>query len=329
MTRSGTTLVARYICATTETILGLPYAKSPEPRLTSLIWTGLTVSAVICILPRMNRIKMGLRFAGASWRVVRKEPSLLAFPLFATIFGLLYTLLIVAPLGVVGWLAIGENTILVWVLLAIMLFGSSIGATFFGVAAAANASRVFNGEDPKIGDGIALARSRFGVIVKWALVAATVGLVLNLIGSRGGFGAILVRMVGGAAWGIASFFALPILALEGLGPFATLKRSVGVVRQKWGESLVGVVGIGAVTFLLALAAAAVVAIGIFAGVSGLWIVGIPLIIIGAVALVAVMAVASVLRAVFTVAVFRFATEGVAVEGFDAADLERTFRSKPA
>ena len=288
---------------------------------------GLTVPVAICILPRMNRIKMGLRFAGASWRVVRKEPSLLAFPLFATIFGLLYTLLIVAPLGVVGWLAIGENTILLWVLVAIMLFGSSIGATFFGVAAAANASRVFNGEDPKIGDGIALARSRFGVIVKWALVAATVGLVLNLIGSRGGFGAILVRMVGGAAWGIASFFALPVLALEGLGPFDTLKRSVSVVRQKWGESLVGTVGIGAVTFLFVLAAAAVVAIGIFAGVSGLWVVGIPLIIIGAVALVAVMAVASVLRAVFTVAVFRFATEGVAVEGFDAADLERAFRSK--
>jgi len=287
----------------------------------------LTVPVAICILQRMNRIKMGLRFAGASWRVVRKEPSLLAFPLFATIFGLLYTLLIVAPLGVVGWLAIGENTILLWVLVAIMLFGSSIGATFFGVAAAANASRVFNGEDPKIGDGIALARSRFGVIVKWALVAATVGLVLNLIGSRGGFGAILVRMVGGAAWGIASFFALPVLALEGLGPFDTLKRSVSVVRQKWGESLVGTVGIGAVTFLFVLAAAAVVAIGIFAGVSGLWVVGIPLIIIGAVALVAVMAVASVLRAVFTVAVFRFATEGVAVEGFDAADLERAFRSK--
>ena len=291
------------------------------------MWMGLTVPVAICILQRMNRIKMGLRFAGASWRVVRKEPSLLAFPLFATIFGLLYTLLIVAPLGVVGWLAIGENTILLWVLVAIMLFGSSIGATFFGVAAAANASRVFNGEDPKIGDGIALARSRFGVIVKWALVAATVGLVLNLIGSRGGFGAILVRMVGGAAWGIASFFALPVLALEGLGPFDTLKRSVSVVRQKWGESLVGTVGIGAVTFLFVLAAAAVVAIGIFAGVSGLWVVGIPLIIIGAVALVAVMAVASVLRAVFTVAVFRFATEGVAVEGFDAADLERAFRSK--
>jgi len=102
---------------------------------------------------------------------------------------------------------------------------------------------------------------------------------------------------------------------------------VSVVRQKWGESLVGTVGIGAVTFLFVLAAAAVVAIGIFAGVSGLWVVGIPLIIIGAVALVAVMAVASVLRAVFTVAVFRFATEGVAVEGFDAADLERAFRSK--
>ncbi len=42
VTRSGTTLVARYISATTETILGESYAKAPAPRLSTFIWTGST-----------------------------------------------------------------------------------------------------------------------------------------------------------------------------------------------------------------------------------------------------------------------------------------------
>ena len=79
--------------------------------------------------------------AGASWRVVRKEKSLIAFPLLSAAFGIGYALLIMLPLGLIGFVVLGDSSIAGWVLLAIGLFGMNIGASFFGVAAAANASR--------------------------------------------------------------------------------------------------------------------------------------------------------------------------------------------
>ena len=275
----------------------------------------------------MGRIRLGFRLAGQSWRIVRTEKSLLAFPVLAAVFGLLYLAVVVAPLAAVAYLAAGDNQIVLVVVLYVMLLGLSIGGTFFGVAAAANASKAFDGGDPTIGDGIAVARSRLGVIVKWALVAATVGAVLRAIGERGGIGGALVQVIGGAAWSIASFFALPILALEGLGPWETLKRSLAVVRQKWGESLVGGIAIGFATGLIVLAGVLVAVLGVVAGGSGLWAVGAPLIAIGVVVVVVGATIGSIIRAVFTVAVYRFATEGSAPGGFAADDLSHAFRPK--
>ena len=275
----------------------------------------------------MGRVRTGIRLAGQSWRIVRTERSLLAFPVLSAAFAIAYLIVVIAPLGAVGYLVFGNNTILQLVVLFLMLLGSSIGATFFGVAAASNASAVFDGRDPAIGDGVRVARSRLGVIVKWAVVSATVGALLQAIGERGGIGGALVQVIGGVAWSIASFFALPILALEGLGPFETLKRSLAVVRQKWGESLVGGVAIGFVTGLIALAGIGVVVLGILLGMRATWAGGVPLIAIGAIVFVAALTVGSVLRAVFTVAVYRYATEGAALGGFAAEDLDRAFRPK--
>ena len=255
--------------------------------------------------------------AGASWRVVRKEKSLLAFPVLAAAFGLGYAILVVAPLGLIGFVAFGDNTILGYVLLAIALLGMNVGATFFGVAAASNASRVLNGEDPKLGDGIRVARSRLKVIIQWGVVSATVGLVLQLISDRaGGLGGALLQVIGGAAWSIASFFVLPILALEGLGPFDAIK-----------QSLIGGAVVSLIPGLIAFAGIGVAALGIYVGLGGLWAVGAPLIAIGVIVLIAAITVGQILHAVFTVVVYRYATAGVTPEGFSAEDLDAVFRVK--
>ncbi|MEI6625068.1 MAG: hypothetical protein WCO40_01870, partial [Thermoleophilia bacterium] len=55
-----------------------------------------------------------------------------------------------------------------------------------------------------------------------------------------------------------------------------------------------------------------------AGEPGVWFVGV---------LVAAITVGQILHAVFTVVVYRYATEGVTPEGFSADDLNAVFRSK--
>lgn len=267
--------------------------------------------------------------AGASWRIVRKEKSLIAFPLLSAAFGIGYAVLIMLPLGVVGFVVLGDNAIAGWVLLAIGLFGMNIGASFFGVAAAANASRVLDGEDPTLGTGIRVAWSRKGVIVKWGLVSATVGVVLQMVADRaGGLGGALIQAIGGAAWSIASFFVLPILALEGLGPFAALKKSLSVIRARWGESIVGGAAVGLVTGLIALAGIGLAVLGVLAGGTS-WAAGVPLIVLGLILFFVGVTFGSVLRAVFTVVVYRYATENLVTDGFPAEDLEQVFRAKGA
>jgi len=266
--------------------------------------------------------------AGASWQIVRKEKSLIAFPLLSAAFGIAYALLIMLPLGLIGFLALGDNGITGFVLLAIGLFGMNIGATFFGVAAAANASRVLDGQDPTLGTGIGVAWSRKGVIVKWGLVSATVGVVLQTVADRaGGIGGLLLQAIGGAAWSIASFFVLPILALEGLGPFDAIKKSIAVVRARWGESIVGGAAVGFVTGLIALAGIGLAVLGVIVGGNTSWYAGVPLILIGLVLFFVGVTLGSVLRAVFTVVVYRYATENLVAEGFPADDLAQVFRAK--
>jgi hypothetical protein len=276
----------------------------------------------------MHRIRLGLHLANTSWHVLRSEKSLAAFPLLAAFFGLLYAVLVVAPIGLGGWLLFGENEILGIVLLFILLLGLSIATTFFGVAAAANASAVFDGRDPRLGDGLALARSRFGVIVQWALLSATVGVLIQIIADRlGGAGGAIVQAIGGLAWSVASFFALPILALEGLGPVGVLKRSTSVIKARWGESLVGTIGINLVTGLIAMGGILVGALGVWAIVAGQWPIGVALAVAGAVIFIIAATVGSILRAIFTVAVYRYATEGQALGGFTEDDLSHAFRAK--
>ena len=148
----------------------------------------------------MGRIRIGIRLAGQSWRIVRSERSLLAFPLLSAAFGVGYLLVVILPLGAIGYIVFGSNGILQLALLFLVLLGMSIGATFFGVATAANASAVFDGKDPTLGDGIRVARSRFGVIVKWSLVSATIGAILQTIGDRGGEGDDLAVHGGVPLW---------------------------------------------------------------------------------------------------------------------------------
>ncbi len=54
-----------------------------------------------------------------------------------------------------------------------------------------------------------------------------------------------------AAWSVSTFFVIPLLALGGLGPGDALKRSVSLIRERWGEGLGGSASIGLAVFLVA------------------------------------------------------------------------------
>jgi hypothetical protein len=86
--------------------------------------------------------------------------------------------------------------------------------------------------------GLALAWQRRFTILQWAILAATVGMVLQMISERVGFlGKFFIRLVG-LAWALATYFIVPVLAFDNLSPIEAVRRSAQLFRKTWGEDVV-------------------------------------------------------------------------------------------
>jgi len=101
-----------------------------------------------------------------------------------------------------------------------------------------------DGGNPTLRDGLAIAWSRVGRIFGYAVVAATVGLLLRALEERVGWvGQLVIRLVG-VAWTVATFLVVPVLVTRDVGPVGAVKESASLLRATWGENLIGTVGLG-------------------------------------------------------------------------------------
>jgi hypothetical protein len=275
-----------------------------------------------------GRIGRGWALAKQSWAVLRGDRSLLLFPVVAAVVMAATALVVAGPGAVLA--ATDTATPVAYVLWAVAVYLLGFIGIYCNVALAAAAAKALDGADTTLADGFSVARQRTGVIAAWAAVQLTVGVVLQLLEAalaQTPVGRLVASIVSGllsAAWSVVTFFVVPILALDGLGPRAALTRSGQVVKQRWGEGLVGAASITGVVFLFAvLPAIAVGALG-FAVAGSSAVLGGLLIAIAVVVVVGALLIGSTLNAIFRVALYRFATDGHASAGFDADALEHAF-----
>lgn len=277
----------------------------------------------------MDRIRRGWALTGQSWEILKRDRSLVIFPLLSTIFGIIAVVAIWLPAllvrGVFEGRPIDEHDPVFYIAGLAMAYVSTFIAIFFNVALAACAARSMRGEDTKVGEGIKAAANRIGPILGWSFVTTTVGLILRAIEHRVPLAGKIVVWLAGAAWAIATFFVVPVVALEGTGPLQSLKRSAAVVKARWGEGATGAATIGVVTFLVSFAIAVVGG----AGASVLAAAGVPLlagafVAIAIAAILVVSFISSALSQIFRVAVYQYAVSGQAPGGFDGRMLQSAF-----
>jgi len=277
-----------------------------------------------------GRFRRGWDLAKQSWAILRSDRALALFPVVAAVACLGAGILFFGP-GAALFVAVSKPAGVV-----VMVLGGYV-LTFIGIycstALAAAAAQALDGGHPTLGDGFAAVRSRRGVIAQWALVQLTVGILLQVIqgllsdSAVGRLVATIFTSLASAAWAIATFFVLPILALEGLGPKEAFTRSAHVIRKRWGEGLVGAGSIGGLILLCAmLPAIALGALGVVVA-STTPAAGGALIAIAVIVFVGAAIVSSTLSVIFRVALYRFATEDRVVGGFDQTALEGAFQPK--
>ncbi|MEW6277596.1 MAG: DUF6159 family protein [Candidatus Eremiobacterota bacterium] len=116
----------------------------------------------------------------------------------------------------------------------------------FNDAAMLTAARArLEGGNPTFLSALRAAFRRLWGILAWAVLAATVGLLIAAIQKRLGTAATWVDDMVDAAWDVITYFAVPVMVFEGAGPLTAVERSREIVRRTWGESLAGHVGLSA------------------------------------------------------------------------------------
>ena len=274
---------------------------------------------------RSGRIKRGWALTKQSFRVLRDDRSLLLFPIISIPVALVGTAIVVGP-GIALYTADNQEAILI-AFGVVTLYVLTFVTVFFNVALAAAASTGLAGGDSTVGEGLRAARGRLGVIAAWALVQTVVGVIITAIQSATNE-SVVGRILGGLvsfAWSAATFFVVPIIALEGVGPKQAFQRSVSVLRERWGEGVVGSASASAVVFLVALPLLLALGGGGYALINADQdVAGGVLLGLGGVVLVVAVLIGGTVNAIFRVALYRFATDGTAVGGFDPAQLQAAF-----
>jgi len=191
-----------------------------------------------------------------SWRVLMKDKELIWFPIFGVIGSLVILgifFLIASATGAVDRIqeitnqqnntqaagqteaAANPGDIVLLVLLYISVYFVTI---FFNSALIAAALERLRGGDPNIRSGLAVASKHIPQILGWAIISASVGLLLQILRSRQDnfLGRMVIDMIGGA-WSFMTFFVVPVLVNEGKSPIGSIKRSASMVRETWGRQI--------------------------------------------------------------------------------------------
>ena len=263
----------------------------------------------------MGKFGTTWQLMGTSWEVLKKDKELLLFPVLSgiTCIGVLATFIVPLVAGNLAESYLGTvGTIGATAIAFAYYFVSYTVMIFFNSALIGCAVKRLQGGDPTIGDGFSIAFKRLPQILGWAAVSATVGMFFHALERHKLVGQIVAAILG-TAWAMMAFFAVPILVVEGKGPFAALKESAGLLKQTWGGQVRGGFSFGLIVFVLALPLIGIVALGAAAGNPTVLLVCIG---VAGVAFVALAVVHSALYAIFQAALFLHARGDARIDGFD-------------
>jgi uncharacterized protein DUF6159 len=254
-----------------------------------------------------------VELSSASWRVLRRHPVLLWFPLLSlvTLIGLTALLEALVPT---------QREDVPWLTVGLLVFVVHVIHVFFRVGLTSEALKALRGEQPTVGNGLVVALTRSPAIVSLAAITSTFGLALTMMG-RSRHGAIkLARILVGTAWSLATYLALPVLVQERRGGIASLRRSGALFRRTWGETSLSEVGVRVITqHLFVLCVVIVMVLIHLLGRS-------PFVVLLMVcAFAAVASVIGALEAVYRAALYVFASEGVVPAPFGSPELEEIWR----
>jgi hypothetical protein len=275
---------------------------------------------------------------GASWEIMKacfsvlnKEKMLVLYPLISLlatgmIFILFFGFYIITAWGISSapkWS--GGVVVLMLIAFLFMYFCLYLVAIFSNVAIVGCAKMRLDGGDPTFADGFKIAFSRLPMIFGWALLAATVGLILSMIRGQGKIGEILASLLN-FAWNVITYFVVPVMVVENVGPVTAIKRSIQIMKKSWGEALILNFGLGMVYGIVVFIFIVLWIITMV--MTAFFIPALLVVIAGGILILIVMgSIYTALKGILQAALYKYGTTGVAGYGFKEHHLQNMFQPR--
>jgi hypothetical protein len=203
-----------------------------------------------------DRLSNGYKIAMNSFKVLKANKQLIIFPILSGI-----ALLLVIASFFTGMLASAGwdidkmeevSTFTMYFFIFLFYIANYFVIVFFNMALIHCTRLYFHGEEVTVRKGLQFSLSRVGAIFSWAVFAAIVGTILKAIQENSGIVGKIITGIIGIVWNVATFFVVPVIAYENLGPLQAFKRSSQMMKEKWGESLAANFSLGLIQFILML-----------------------------------------------------------------------------
>jgi hypothetical protein len=277
----------------------------------------------------MGRWSDSVKITKTVLRLIREDRALLLLPLLsgvlliaaaAVVFIPLVTAFLVNPSGMIAFVHTSGGAALLVVVFLLLYFTLVFLSVFFLAALVGAATLKLSGKNATVRDGLQIAWAKKGRLLVWALISASVGLLIQLVASRfKGIVGLLIRFGAGVTWAVATYFVIPVLLYEDNTAWRSLVRSAKLFAGTFGRwffsnlllslIVVGVFLLGLIPFvagILSLSTSVPLGVGLILLAVVIWIF----------AAVFSAAVAGVTRAVL----YRYATTGQIDPGMAPATL---------
>lgn len=280
----------------------------------------------------LNRFEISIGLVRASASILLANRGLLVFPCISAVAALLVVATFAWPSGGLQTLVTlvphdgGAFTNSHYAAYFLFYLCEYFVVFFFNTALVGAVMMQLDGETPTLRDGLRIAVSKLYTIFGYALIAATVGVVLRAIQERFGLIGRIVGGILGMSWTLATTLVVPVLAANDVGPVEAIQESARLFTRTWGENALGRTGMGmtfAMIFLLVLIGGmglAKLAKNVFQ--SEFLMHATQLLTIGGLVIVAL--IFSTLSGIYAVALYRHASDSAQTAGFDSDALAGAF-----
>ncbi|HAU1152491.1 TPA: hypothetical protein JBI12_11180 [Legionella pneumophila] len=194
----------------------------------------------IIMMTILNSFIRGSKFIKFSAAFLLQNKDLLIFPFLSFIASIAFIgLCIVGGTLIYEWLSkMGQAGIIMGILLLVIAyFVLSFIILYFTTSLYVCTLLRLSGKHASLKKGMVESAKKWKNLIGWSLLSTTVGFILQALESLNETIADILSFFFGLSWAVASYFVLPILITENIGPIKAIKRGAMIFGKGWRKAI--------------------------------------------------------------------------------------------